>query len=180
MIKATVRYTSEHYKALVMLTSSKKIFMEIAYRVLLLFVFGYFVYCGIVLLKYSLMGTGVVVAVIGMLGIFDCIKGFRKISSIRTECDEMPPADEIRSFIFSDDFFTQYISGEFEETQRRFTYEGLHHAVETDGFFFVFIQKNLACIIAKKDIVYGTSDELSEFLRQKFGKRFTLREGGKI
>lgn len=81
--------------------------------------------------------------------------------------------ETINYFKFDNDqFYVKTVKGDAFRGETGGLYSELFKAVETDAYFFVFLNAAQAYCVPKKDIITGTAAELSELLKNKFGDKF--------
>ena len=175
MIKATVRYSGDHFWAL------HRQFRKINFVSLFIY---FFQFCYIIfLINYMIKLSEftdthkvarrymAIMALLGALIALELIGGIirriMKIKKIRSQ----KPVDELRYFIFDDEAFTMQIEGKSTRSLLRLKYEGIPKEVEGEDYVFVFIDTR-ACIIGKHELTEGNPLELLKLLEEKLGDRF--------
>ena len=73
---------------------------------------------------------------------------------------------------FFDEYFTE-INGDQQTTA---FYPRVFKAAETAAYYYVYIDRSTAAVIAKDSFVIGDADAFRGFLNEKLGDRFTGRE----
>lgn len=184
MVKATVRYTGEHFKAVASL-SRKSRFITGGYLVLLLSaVTGWFVYKFKSVLYGFLKNSqdiefNILIAVIWGAALFMLLRitvALAKSIFTNAAYDKMEPAKQIRNFEITPENLLLTVDGEIEHTERRFILSGLHSAVELREFFILFLYEKNYCIIGKQEITEGSPEELRKLLYDALGSKFNIKK----
>ncbi|MBQ8123104.1 MAG: YcxB family protein [Ruminococcus sp.] len=180
MIKAHLTYTTEHLLALAHSKNRRTRPRQILFRIgcvlyflsLDVVLYWYFYELKNKTLLWALMFLFVVSA-------YREANKLLKLIHLDDEVRKLPITGEDRIFVFGEeeDFFYELISDENENSRKNFRYAHLHKAEESDSFFVIYIKPELACIVGKKDITEGSSQELRELLSRKLGSRFSVRKG---
>lgn len=178
MIKAEVRYTSLHMKALFAVEDKKRRPVRIA--VLSLVAAACIIYtCIAVFLivageKFN-SGCFVWSFMAVILWTF-FIRRLLKNRRFFREMDTMKPVKELRCFSFDDTTFSMTAAREGFSVDRKISYTELASAAETEEFFFITIEKGKTCIIGKSEFTEGTPEELRTLLTEKLGDKFRRQD----
>ena len=78
----------------------------------------------------------------------------------------------VNNFSFDDNEFLHEYNSDEEWGFRRCGYDKLSFAKETKQFFIIEVYPSKFCVIGKHEITQGTSEELSQLLAEKLGKKF--------
>lgn len=175
MIKATVRYTSEHYKALYKTYDgkirNKRLFWGALCLIFLLFYTWYALsYC----IGCDFGGLSLIVIVICALCWTRFIRTFMKNAEAKRELKNMAPVRELRHFVFDDVKFCMLCEREGFYLDQRIHYTELVSARESGDYFFIMVEQGKVCIIAKTELTEGTPEELRALLMEKLRDKFIL------
>ncbi len=177
MIKAEVRYESEHIKALFELEDEKRRPVRIGF---LIFVFLVcIVYSSIPIIHFifykSLGNNGTICAIISVFFWIAFIRRLVKNRKFIKDMDSFEPVRELRSFSFDDTMFRMICTREGFSLDYQINYSELVSAVETERFFFITIEKGKTCIIGKLEFTEGSPSELRSLLTEKLGEKFKVK-----
>lgn len=176
MIKATVRYTSEHIKALFELVDEKRRPKRIA---VLIFVFLMCTFNTVIIALDCIASHGLdgvmtfAAAVTALMWIF-FIRRLLQNRKIIKDMDSMPPVKELRCCSFDDTMFRMICTREGFFLDQQIHYSELVSACETEKFFFITIDEGKTCIIGKHELIEGTPEELRALLMEKLRDKFTM------
>lgn len=177
MIKAEVRYTSEHIKALFELEDEKRRPIRIAILILVALVCVAYTCISLFLIFASKKFDSacfIYSSITIILWTF-FIRRLVKNHSFFKEMDTMEPVKELRSFSFDDIMFRMICTREGFLLDQQIHYPELVSAVETEKFFFITIEKGKTCIIGKFELTEGSPSELRSLLTEKLGKKFNAK-----
>ncbi len=177
MIKAEVRYTSQHMKALFAIEDKKRKPVRIAILTLV----------AIVCVAYTCISLFLIFAgkefnsacfiysfIAVILWIF-FIRRLVKNHKFFKEMDTMEPVRELRFFSFDDISFCMVCTREGFSIDQKINYTELVSAVETEKYFFITIEKGKTCIIGKSEFTEGSPEELHSLLKEKLGNKFNAK-----
>lgn len=176
MIKAEVRYQSEHIKALFELEDKKRKPKRIAALIFVFLVCAF--YTGIIVLSYivthRLDGMMTFAAAVTIFMWFLFIRRILQNRRIIKEMNTMPPVRELRRFTFDSIMFRMVCAREGFYLDQQIHYSELFSVCETDKFFFITIEKGKTCIIGKHELIEGTPEELRALLMDKLRDKYTM------
>lgn len=178
MIKAEVRYESEHIKALFKLEDEKRR----PVRIVILTIVALFcvAYTGISLFlifaSKKFDSTCFIYSSIAIVLWIFFIRRLLKNHRFFKEMNTMKPVKELRSFSFDDTMFRMICTREGFSIDYQINYSELVSAVETDRFFFITIEKGKTCIIGKLELTEGSPARLRTLLTEKLGGKFSVKD----
>lgn len=174
MIKATVRYTSEHYKALLKAFDRKnriKRFLWSALIAIILPIYTWYVR-DYIIFEFGL--ASIFILIICALCWIIAIRTFMENAKVKRELKNMEPVRELRHFVFDDVKFCMLCEREGFYLDQRIHYTELVSARESGDYFFIMVEQGRVCIIAKNELTEGTPDELRALLMDKLRDKFTM------
>ena len=117
--------------------------------------------------------------VFGILLLFSNTRNLINLLRSGRIIEQTPPAEEKREYFFDDKGLTFIKRGTISEIKREFTYDQLYSATETNRYFYIYLYKNMICIIGKNDFIEGSAEELRGLLIKHMCDKFLIdTEGG--
>ena len=184
MVKATVRYTGEHFKAVASINKVNRYRAGIIAVGFLAVLTGWSLHSTVDLIsKLNNQKNDLLEMFFWGVIMFFCV-GTLLIATIRTakafftseKYDKMQPSQQIRSFEITPDTLLLTVDGEIEHSERRFILGGLHSAYELPEFFVFYLYKDNYCILGRKEITEGSPEELRKLLYDALGSKFIIKK----
>lgn len=176
MIKANVKYTGEHMWESHKATSS----FDWKFATSILFT-GSFAIFSIYIILHLIPFFGksewitkyiFICAFLFLFWSFATFSSIRKKFKIKKEIKSNVTNQFVNNFSFDDNEFLHEYNSDEEWGFRRCGYDKLNFARETKQFFVIKECHSKVCVIGKHEITQGTSEELSQLLSDKLGKKF--------
>ncbi|WP_298530305.1 hypothetical protein [uncultured Ruminococcus sp.] len=184
MVKATVRYTGEHFKAVASINKVSRYKAGIVIVGVLAVLTAWSLHSAVEFIS-SLKNMGNDPLELFFYGVimFFCV-GTLLLLTIRTakafftseKYDKLQPSQQIRSFEITPDTLLLTVDGEIEHSERRFILSGLHSAYELPEFFVFYLYKDNYCILGRKEITEGSPEELRKLLYDALGSKFIIKK----
>ncbi len=184
MVKAAVRYTGEHFKAVNSLNRKSVYKSGIIIVLGLVLLTSWMLYKYINLIREMTSSNQDVAEICVYAVVFAVCIGILLKTTIKLakafftddKFNKMEPVKQIRNFEVTPETLMFTIDGEIEHSERRFILSGIHCAYELKEFFVIYIYEELYCIIGKREITEGSPEELRKLLYDALGDRFKINQ----
>lgn len=72
------------------------------------------------------------------------------------------------------DFYAEYMSERSNGVSERFRYGDIYRTMETNQYFYIFHSPDSVSVVEKKDISFGSAEEICELLKSK--TKYTIKK----
>lgn len=171
MIRAEVRYTREHFKALANNSKNTRSVTVCVYLIAAVNLFA---------AAFQIWNGSVSGAVGNMIFMAFCLwyilymKVIFPKSAVKKYEQRFP--DAVIAFTFSEESVHAETNGSGYSENMDYGYDKFLQITEDDRFFFLYVNKNSAYIIGKHEITEGTPEALRELFKKKMGSKFKIRK----
>lgn len=165
MIKIETKYTYEMYKQYYWFSLFRGKHYKFCKILIHLFMAMSLV---LVILSFTLL-DGILARVAATISMLAFLRFYLKyFIRVRRYIKQAPSFFEgCNTFIFDDDSFSTTQTGEMASGTGTMQYSALFKVYETRDMFYAYVSPSQAILLAKKDIVEGTPEELRTLLRSK-------------
>ena len=176
MVKAAVRYTGHHFRAVAKAEPIKP-YQKILIGAFLLFTAAASGWMLSEALKYFRKDRDdfAFTYVIFFVLVFSTfLRLMKAVTGVASAYSRIKPAEQMRYFEFSNDEMLLTVEGEIEHTERHFRLPGIDRAIDTGEYFVIYMYKNMYCMLAYKDITEGTPEKLRSLLYNAIGDKLRM------
>lgn len=164
LFKNKTKYSKETYKKFVEFHSNKYSFQYTLFNIIII---ALILFCIILQVSYKYYSLAIFTCTI-FTG-FCLYRYFHPISVVQKELNGKTIREEkCFTFKFYEKYFKVYDTLNFDTVK----YYKLRRVFETKDFFYLYIDKNHAFIISKKNFLIGKSSDFSRFISKKCFLRF--------
>ncbi|MBQ8961086.1 MAG: YcxB family protein [Ruminococcus sp.] len=175
MIKAEVKYTEDHYRQLAKCRNKILLYICTATAGVNVLLF-----LGLVFLsKFTKEGapkdladSAVPLIILIAFIVLDYLYMYVIAPKRAAKTERKKFGDEKVCFTFTEEKMTARHKGADFSDSMELSYDKLDKAVETDGYFLLYLRASTAFIIGRGEITEGSPDQLRALLKNKFGTRY--------